>query len=424
MTKTYYTKWIISEYKKSFLWKLNNINPDSSRLLKDSQNRQGTFRGDKVGLWDKYRVPTLKSIKENKVIVKKIRYPESITRLQYNDTKGRINKGRIWFTYIVKETNLEVHIYNKVQFELCPEEFEENFNDPYQIITDLGKDYFYNVKELDNVNAGRASDLNLSFIVDYETGKWKHGNFPVNWSKVKSNLKVILESFVNSIKYTSVCLSYGNKDINPFGCYQAFSMDFIVDERSNTWLLECNTRPWIGSGIYWKKFDPKWQHLNNKWVYLESLLNIVIDPYYPPKNPSKVKKHWKKIVSVSKKKFQTPTMYYKTIAPVEGIHQKTDLGKNLVSILNKRGWSMFPWKKYLNKPDFVWQGITPLLKYILEDKKYDRSKIIKAYPELLKANIINRVFPLVVYLGNKSMLIKVLKDKHPNEWHNIIPWSF
>jgi hypothetical protein len=400
-----YIDWVISEFKQSFLWKLKSDIPDSSKLLK---------------LWDKDKISNLSNNKFKRVI-----YPKQLSNLHYTDKIGRINKGRVWFAYEVKNKQLVLSVYKKVQFELAPEEYK-NYKNPYQVITDLGKQYFHIKKKLDLVNAGRAADLNLSFIVDWKTGKWgKNKQFPVNWKIVKKNLILALDSIVESIKYSSVCMSYPNNNIDPLGCFQVFSVDFIVDSFANTWMLECNTRPWVGFGKWWKKFDPNFSHINDKWVFFDTLLSKTVDTYCKPKKASSLnyKKYWEVVVKKSKKSYKTPDFYFTGISPTEkqlGNYFK----KEVLKLLSSRGWSSFPWKKYMDTPDFVFQGITPLLKYILEKDTYNRNKIIKAYPELLKAGVINRIFPLVVYFGNKAVLVKILKDKFPNNWYNIIPWSF
>ena len=414
-----YKKWMVSEFKQSFLWKLNNLAPDSNVLLKENPARRHQFVGRNLELWNKDKVPFKHNLEKNFTV----KYPSRLSHVRYTDTVGRINKGRIWFVYQVKDTSLIIHIYNKLQFELSPEEFQYKFDDPYSFIPDLGRDYYKETLNMDKINAGRASDLNLSFILDWDSGK----GFPLGkskWEKMKQNLKYSLHAFVESIKDTTVCMSYANKDIQTLGCYQLFSLDFIVDNDANAWLLECNTRPWVGHGKWWKKFDPDTKHVNDKWEFFDSMFNLTVDSHIKPKTQKiDYKKHWTKIVEKSKKKFDNPVVYIKRIAPIEGINKQTNLGKNIITSLNNRGWSIFPWKKYLEKPDFVWQGMTPLLKNILDKETYDKSKIVRAYPDLLKAGVINRVFPLAVYLGNKSMLIKVLKQKLPN-WHNVIPWSF
>jgi hypothetical protein len=423
--KNKYIRWIVSEFRESFLWKIKTLSPESSVLLKSNPTRKRQFMGRTLELWNKDKIPTIGNIKEKHDKTLKVKYPSKLSHLRYTDSIGRINKGTVWFVYQVKDTSLVLHVYNKVQFEVSPEEFDNLYDDPYTLIPGLSKDCYVEKFDMDNVNAGRAADLNLSFIIDWNSGK----GFPMGvsvWNKVKTSLQSVFDSIVNSVKYTSVCMSYGNDSFESLGCYQTMSLDFLVDNKANTWILQCNTKPWVGHGKWWSKFDPGYKHIIDKWEYLDSVLNLTVDQYIKPRKPSSVnyKKHWTQLIDITKRKFGHPKVYRNVIAPIEGIQDNSNYSKNILKALNDRGWSIFPWKKYLDSPDFVWQGVGTILRGLFEEEKYDKEQVLKIFPNILKSKIVNRIFPLSVYLGNKSMLIKVLKQNLPNNWHNVIPWGF
>lgn len=397
---------LMIEVKKSFLWKLKNESPDSNIIHK---------------LWNSDPVPTLGYLKGVSKKSFRMKYPK--TRISYDDIHGRINNGRIWFVYQVREKELVLHIYNKLQFRLAPNEYiSGNQINSFQ---DTSK-YFSKSLGFDNVNSRRIADLNLSYIVDWDTGKWENGKkFPlgtVKWNKVKRKLISIFNVLYSSVKKTSVCLGYSNPGIVPFGCYQLFSMDFVIDSKGNVCVLGCNPKPWVGPGKWWKKFDENYIHLNDKFLFWDTLLSLTVDRYT---NPNDLwKNHWIQIFRYTKRKFEEPIVYVDDISPIEGIDGKSKTRRYILDALYDSGWNIFPWKKLLKDPKFLWQHLTPKMVKLLKSDTYSEKKILEEYPELEHTGIINRIFPLFFYLGNKSMLLSTLKEKYPKHWHNIIPWSF
>ena len=85
----------------------------------------------------------------------------------------------------------------------------------------------------------------------------------------------------------------------------------------------------------------------------------------------------------------------------------------------------------VKNPDLVVQGMTPYIKWLLEnyDKRTFQSKIQQFYPYMVASNIVNRIFPLVVYLGDKAMMVDILRKKYPQEtdeyyaWDQIVPFT-
>ena len=84
-------------------------------------------------------------------------------------------------------------------------------------------------------------------------------------------LYIIINTLANKIKRYLTCLNkYTVKGSK--GCYSLFALDIIIDSNSKPWLLETNSRPFIGFGNYWNKYDPKNEHCLN----VESVLNTVL----------------------------------------------------------------------------------------------------------------------------------------------------
>lgn len=57
-------------------------------------------------------------------------------------------------------------------------------------------------------------------------------------------------------------------------CFELFGYDFLIDEDFRIWLVEVNTNPYFGvPNTFIANLLPK---------MMDDLLDIVVDPYYPP----------------------------------------------------------------------------------------------------------------------------------------------
>lgn len=423
-----FSKWLISEFKKSFLWKLNNDCPDSLRLCRYKYtNSNGVVFNEKLpdkppklqifDLWNKCKVLGVYD-KDGEtgggqyIIQEKIK--ENYYTHKFTDTIGRINKARVWFAISVEEDHYNIHVYNKILFEVCSKEFKEDYSDKMQVWTDISDEYYQEQYGMDNVNSARAVDLDLCHVVDWDNGLVGVG---MNWIKVRSNLKKFMESFMNAVKFRISCLSSMHEYSK--GCFQYFGMDFIVDSNNDVWLLELNTRPWIGYGNWWNKFDPDNVHIPHKWLFLESLLRKFLDPKFerkPEKLPYDKDLKGCKWVHVSRSDFSSvkdPVAVIQKSIPSKG-QSNWVMSREMIRVILSRGLSIFPYGKLIKKPELYLQGMTPYITYLINKVKGNLPKfkkhIDKMYPDLVKADVVNRIFPFVYYLGNKVVLTDILKE--------------
>ena len=262
--KILFKKWMFSKFIKSFQWKLKNPTPESIRLC-DKEKENSIFPEDmKWGLWNKVRVPKLMGdlydpgavdstytiieeetgkrfntfkvtnpsygVGSNNIETKRSSEFAEFRNHKFNDNHGRINKARVWVACNIQNGKYEFWVYKKLLFELCSMEFDKNnishYNDLQRVWTDANS-YIYGKESdideefkgrdiktcysLDPINAARASDLDLCYMVDWDDGHWyqngKQKSFPLSWSTVKSNLTNMFEVFFNSSKDSVNCLS-------------------------------------------------------------------------------------------------------------------------------------------------------------------------------------------------------------------------
>ena len=489
-----YAKWMVSEFKKSFLWKLFNDEPESLKLCeyqyvgkdekimnKDRPSIPEQFKGQKTGLWNKAPVlmvfekdgqPSEKKFKDidtgkifnyiktcnpsdmskasNITKKKQSEKYKTFREHKFNDTTGRINKARVWFALDLSDGSYTIHVYNKVLFELCSVPFSGNYDNKQEVWTDVSEDLYgsSDIQErkesmycLDGVNASRASELDLCYVVDWDKGHWYKSTkdrkdntfqkFPKDWDKVKKNFEKFFKVFQDATKDNVHCLSEGKalgNDFSTKGCFQYFGMDFIVDDNSDVWLLELNTRPWTGYGNWWQKmFDRYNIHIPHKWIFLESLLRTFVDtkfkrkPDHLPYEKSVSNDCWEKIREEQYVDLEQPVAVLGKNIPVKGLANWV-MTREIKNVLRKRGWGTFPYAQLVKNPKLVMQGMTPYINYLI--KKAGEStgfrgdfqdRMEKIYPDLLRANVINRIFPLVYYLGNKVEMARKLKMVYDNQ---------
>ena len=63
--------------------------------------------------------------------------------------------------------------------------------------------------------------------------------------------------------------------------FELFGFDFLIDEDFRTWLIECNTNPYLGvPNKFIENLMPK---------MINDMLKLVVDPLFPPENEPKDK---------------------------------------------------------------------------------------------------------------------------------------
>lgn len=456
-----FSKWLVSEFKMSFKWKLD-VFPDSLKLLNwqyignngkvingKLDKKPKEFKDEKVGLYNKCNVikvfdkdsdetSTMSFIdKETSkrwyyIKTKNPKESEEFVRHRFdNEQNGRINKARIWFAIDLSDNKYKIHVYDKLLFELCSKEYikENDYKDKEKTWTDVNEKLYNEQYGLDDVNSSRASELDLCFVVDWYTGRWGRGNkkFPKDWGKIKNNFVDFFNKFKNATKDRVQCISSSrsidDSNFKTKGCFQYFGMDFIVDNDCNIWLLEFNTRPWVGYGNWWKNFfDPDNIHIPHKWIFIESIIRKFIDgkfdkkPTKLPYNEYDFSKCWDCVTEHYYSEIKHPLAIMPRVMPKEGdsnwmVHNQT------LNVLNYRGYSVFPYSNLVGKPEFTMQGMTLYINFLIKNSNgnFDQvsefiRKMSDMYPDLMKTKTMNRIFSFVYYLGNKVVLTNLLKN--------------
>lgn len=464
-----FSSWMFSKFIESFKWKLTNNSPDSLILTKKwNKIKIGKMMGDHdKGEEDTSirvenpisgkQIPTFKSTnpsyKKSSINssgeTKRSKDYKPFREHKFNDTSGRINKARIWMAVDTSNKEIKLYVCNRILFELCSLEFDD-YKSLQQTWTDSSA-FIYGKKSdideeligknikteynLDPVNASIACDLDLCFMVDFETGKWKQNvearnenDFPLNWNKIKENIKKMFKIFFNTIKHNVNCLSEVNENVKSLGCFQYFGVDFIVDKDCNVWLLEFNTRPWSGYGFWWTRyFDSNNIHMPNKYHFTESLLRKFIDIKFKPNKIPDLKSinfpEWIELSNEFYSKISKPYAITNNIIPFKG-QSNWILNRQINEVFNNRDIHNFPFPDLAKDPELLLQGVTPYMRHLVKNYNSEnfRTKMLQMYPFLKNVKNYNRIFSFMVYLGDKARLVDCLQSYIKN-WDEIIPYT-
>ena len=290
----------------------------------------------------------------------------------YNEKFG--HKGRLKFFILFKidKTKKEVYLYDQSVYEIAPDEFK---NDIYK--NDL-------TSRSQNIIIGMGSEELHGYPKNYDTDP-DYGFNPV---KIFGNdyFKVILPQLskmthdifqvVNGDLY---CKNdkYYNKDFKC--CFHFGTVDVIITPELKCYFLEINTKPVMDR--------PSYESIINYQSMIENIIKICIDPYFPPKlNENNILDGWKRISSTTRGKYT----YY--VSPTWRLSKDV---KKLFAI--RKNWEMIIYPNdYTGDINFV-------------GKRKRKNEII-GDPVFSRGILVNKIFTLDHYLGNKKNMYDILSN--------------
>ncbi len=398
-----YTSWILSEFIQSFLWKLNGQNNTSkvfpSLVLKEPQ-----------------------------------------LKFNFNDNIGRINKFRFWALYSIIDNEFTSYLYKDGYCEISLEEltnYSKTQLDPADIET-----FYQGLLNVEDENPDifkKSSDLTdeekkieASFIGTYLdfARVVNENNFPLGseiWNNVlMPNMYSIVNILANKMKRFMNCLNkYTLKGSK--GCYSFFALDIIIDENGKPWLLETNSRPFIGFGNFFNKYDPDNNHVINVNNVLNSVLGLTTDLI----NDGGLKNvQYDNFLVTNIEKLRNSNQIYLPLSPGITATPTSKVYNHIYNILDKNNYTAFPYPKFLdNKINKAigFRGMSPLSKFLISKiSDIGKDKFIslmqELYPYDAKLKVLNRISTLGFYLGDKAEMTRILKESVKN-WDSIIPYS-
>ena len=412
--KKYYN-WILSEFVQSFLWKLEGQN-----------NLTNVF-------------PNIKNI-----------VPES--DIKFDDKIGRINKFRFWAIWKIKNGKLESYLYKDGYCEIALEEltnYSKTQLDPANIETfytdlfNISEDYseFEEIQNMylegNNVLTNEQQLIEAATVgtyLDYARVV-NENNYPPGKDSWNNVLIPKMIELVNKLKdtcknYLSCLNRYSYK--NDKGCFSYFALDIIIDENNKPWLLEANSRPFIGFGDYWKRYDKNYEHCINVDKFIESILNLNLDSntFYSKENIELLKLDLDKFILTGENRISSYNKIFVPNTLALGNSSTNKVYREYYKLLNSKKFSQFPYPQYVAnvKKTIGFRGMSPITKYLLSKIDSSLTKeqyldlIKKIFPHDTKMNYLNRISTLGYYLGDKTAMTKYLKE-NIKDWNSVIPYT-
>ena len=402
-----YTSWILSEFVQSFLWKLQGQNITSHVFS---------------------------------TLVEK----EPKLKFNFDDKIGRINKFRFWALYTIIDGEFTSYLYKNGYCEIALEEltnYSKTQLDPADIET------FYqnllNVEEdpdkLEEIVKGPQGPKNLeeqkieaSFIgtyLDYARVV-NESNYPLGkdaWNNsVMPKMYLIVNTLASKMKRFMNCLNkYTLKGTK--GCYSFFALDIIIDKDSKPWLLETNSRPFVGFGNYFNKYDPNNEHVLNINKVFNGVLGLTTDIVNTSGNKNV---EYSDFLVTHVDKIPNRHNIYVPLSLGITSTATSKVYSEIYNILDNNNYTSFPYPgqmgNKLNK-SVGFRGMSPISKFLISkiselgnDQFVDLMQNL--FPYDAKMKVLNRINTLAFYLGDKAEMTKILKSNLKN-WDSIIPYS-
>ncbi len=410
----YYPTWILSEFVQSFLWKLQGPNLTSRAF------------------------PELAK-KETKL------------KFNFNDKIGRINKFRFWALYTIIDNEFTSYLYKDAYAEITLEEltnYSKTQLDPANI-----EEYYQkllNVEEEKNIfseiiKRGKSINLEEEKIEAATVGTYldfarvvNDKSYPLGcdaWNNIViPNMYIILNNLSSRIKKHMSCMNkYTLKGSTC--CYSFFALDIIIDSNSKPWLLEINSRPFIGFDNYFLKYDPNQNHVLNVKNVINEILELTTDivngggTNIANNNNNYSKFLVTKIDNLSENYNDNNKIYVPLSLGITDSY--TDKVYNeIYNILYKNDYNSFPYPRQM-KNDVTkaigFRGMSPISKFLISKiAELGNDKFVSLMRELFpydsKMKTLNRISTLGFYLGDKVEMTKILKS-NIQHWDSIIPYS-
>jgi hypothetical protein len=411
-----YNSWILSEFIQSFLWKLQGQNVTSQVF------------------------PALTTKEPN-------------LRINFNDQIGRINKFRFWALYTIIDGEFTSYLYKDGYCEIALEELTNysktqldpaNIESFYQELLDTEEDSDTLQKVVERgVESEDEEKVEAAFIGTYLDFAYvvNENNFPLGadtWNNtLMPNMYILVNTLAEKMKRFMTCMNkYTIGKNNPAranrkhskGCYSFFALDIIIDANGKPWLLETNSRPFVGFGDYFSKYDPNREHVLNVNDVFNSVLGLTTDVVNGGSLPS-VKYDNFLVTHVdtiaNRNKIYIP--YSLGITPTA----TSNVYNEIYSVLDHYNYVAFPYPREMSKrrvsKAIGFRGMSPISKFLISKiKELGNDKFISLMQDLFpydaKMKVLNRINTLAFYLGDKAEMTRILKE-NLQDWDSIIPYS-
>ena len=437
----FYPSWILSEFIQSFLWKFN-------RPVKTKELFPYIFDSTRKINELNYNFSELLPIDESNKI-------ETIIKDgKFEDKIGRINKFRFWVLWSIIDGKFTSYIYNQGYVEICMGEWDKDFKnknliDPadidlfykklFNFSNEDGQErtirmvyreiiYEFNEKKKDNPNLKFDEFLKSKSEIEQKIiasvlGTYldfaqivNEDNYPLGtekWGELMIELKKLVnilfenEPIGTGIKKNLTCMN-DFLNVESKGCFSYFAMDIIINEENKPYILEINTRPFVGFQEEWMiplggKDNILEEHVIPVEKFLNSVLVYTLDQIIVPDESmadmSDVNKF--EITNPFGEQLKRNNNIYVPISSDYFDKQTSKIYRKMYKILENNNFTSFPYPKYIpqDKSTILFRGMTEITKHLLSEIKTkgvgEYLRIMRElFPYDAKMQILNRItFP-------------------------------
>ena len=285
--------------------------------------------------------------------------------INYNEQYG--HKGRLKFFILFKIDNnsKQVYMYDQSVYEIAPDEFTGDLNSRSQnIIIGMGSE------ELHGYPENYDTDPDYGFNPVQIFGKEYFKTIVPQLSKMTRDIFKIAHKdlYCKNDKYY-------NKDFK--SCFHFGTVDVIITPDLKCYFLEINTKPVMDR--------PSYATIINYPTMIDSIVQICIDPYFPPQVKSNHIKGWHQVAYVNRS-----SRFHFYVSPTWKFAQQV---KRFYS--RRTDWEQIVYPKYLlpgYNLDFV-----------------GKRKNVKDSDDIFRRGLlISKILTLDHFLGNKKMMYDIL----------------
>ena len=288
----------------------------------------------------------------------------------YDEKHG--HKGRLKFFILFKIDNntREVYMYDQSVYEIAPDEFTGDLNSRSQ-----------------NIIIGMGSEELHGYPADYDTDP-DYGFNPVNifgkeyFSTIVPQLQKMTHDIFKVVQRELYCKNdkYYNRDFK--SCFHFGTVDVIITPELKCYFLEINTKPVMDR--------PSYESIINYPAMIDSIVQICIDPYFPPRVPSAHVKGWHRVGYTTRYKnsykyYLSPT--WKFTRDVKEFYKRRRDAEQII----------YPYRLLPEyRIDFV--------------GKRRRANDVIGDPVFENAKLISKILTLDYYLGDKKSMYEILSS--------------
>ena len=286
----------------------------------------------------------------------------------YDEKHG--HKGRLKFFILFKidKNTKEVYMYDQSVYEIAPDEFTGDLNSRSQ-----------------NIIIGMGSEELHGYPPDYDTDP-DYGFNPVDifgkeyFKTIVPQLHKMTNDIFRVVQRQLYCKNdkYYNRDFK--SCFHFGTVDVIITPELKCYFLEINTKPVMDR--------PSYESIINYPTMVDSIVQICIDPYFPPRIKSAHVKGWHRTGYTTR--YKNPYTFYvsptwKFAREVKEFYQKRRNAEQII----------YPYRLLREYSiDFV--------------GKRRRANDIIGDPVFENAKLISKILSLDYYLGDKKSMYEIL----------------